>query len=285
MHQASVGFHCPNCAAKGKQRVVTGRAAFGAAFVPAVTYGLIAVNVAVWLLTAAAGQDRTIYDFGAAGGFIAENGEWYRVVTSAFLHAGIIHLAFNMFALFNIGPVVERTLGRLSYANSQHLATLGALTDYDRHKEDAEKKLPWERLEGRYGWREARLSRRSPSQHRWFLDQLVAVRDEERTRLGTVSRVSMSADGELDVSLKLWPGAPKSRAMRPFTTSFSEDPPIPTILLGETQEEPATLIVPPRTFTPGRTLRSMDPGPERTYKLTRLAQRGADFERVAFEES
>jgi len=176
-------------------------------------------------------------------------------------------------------------LGRLSYANSQHLATLGALTDYDRHKEDAEKKLPWERLEGRYGWREARLSRRSPSQHRWFLDQLVAVRDEERTRLGIVSRVAMSADGELDVSLRLWPGAPKTRAMRPFTTSFSEDPPIPTILLGETQEEPATLIVPPRTFTPGRTLRSMDPGPERTYKLTRLAQRGADFERVAFEES
>lgn len=176
-------------------------------------------------------------------------------------------------------------LGRLSYANSQHLATLGALTDYDRHKEDAEKKLPWERLEGRYGWREARLSRTSPSQHRWFLDQLVAVRDEERTRLGTVSRVAMSAEGELDVSLRLWPGAPKTRAMRPFTTSFSEDPPIPSILLGETEEEPATLIVPPRTFTPGRTLRSMDPGPERTYKLTRLVQRGADFERVAFEEA
>lgn len=176
-------------------------------------------------------------------------------------------------------------LGRLSYANSQHLATLGALTDYDRHKEDAEKRLPWERLEGRYGWREARLTRSAPSQHRWFLEQLVAVRDEERTRLGIVSRLSMSAEGELDVSLRLWPGAPKTRAMRPFTTTFSEDPPIPSILLGESQEEPASLVVPPRTFTPGRTLRSMDPGPERTYKLTRLLQRGADFERVAFEES
>lgn len=173
-------------------------------------------------------------------------------------------------------------LGRLTYANSQHLATLGALTDYDRHREDAERRLPWERLEGRYGWREAHLTRRSPTQHRWFLDQLVAVRDHERTRLGVVSRIALGAGGELDVSLVLWPGAPKTRAMRPFTTSFSEDPPIPSILLGESQEEPVTLVVPPRTFTPGRTLRSMDPGPEVTYKLTRLVQRGADFERVAF---
>ena len=176
-------------------------------------------------------------------------------------------------------------LGRLSYANSQHLATLGALTGYDRHREDEERRLPWERFEGRYGWREARLARTPLSQHRWFLDQLVAVRDEERTRLGTVSRISLGAGGDLDVSLKLWPGAPRTRAMRPFTTAVSEDPPIPSILLGESQEEPATLVVPPRTFTPGRTLRSMDPGPERTYKLTRLVQRGADFERVAFDES
>jgi len=176
-------------------------------------------------------------------------------------------------------------LGRLSYANSQHLATLGALTDYDRHRDDAERRWPWERLEGRYGWREAHLTRSAPTQHRWFLEQLIAVRDEERMRLGIVSRVSVGADGELDVSMKLWPGAPKTRAMRPFTTAFSEDPPVPSIMLGETQEEPASLVVPPRTFTAGRVLKSMDAGPERTYKLTRLIHRGADFERVAFEES
>ncbi|MBK6394569.1 MAG: hypothetical protein IPF73_07680 [Betaproteobacteria bacterium] len=176
-------------------------------------------------------------------------------------------------------------LGRLSYANSQHLATLGALTDYDRHKEDAERRLPWERLEGRYSWREAHVTRAAPTQHRWFLEQLVVVRDEERTRLGVVSRISLGPDGELDVTMKLWPGSPKTRAMRPFMTAHSEDPPVPSILLAETQEEPASLIVPPRTFSPGRTLRSMDAGPERTYKLTRLLQRGADFERVAFDES
>jgi hypothetical protein len=176
-------------------------------------------------------------------------------------------------------------LGRLSYANSQHLATLGALTDYDRHKEDAERRWPWERLEGRYGWREAHVTRVAPTQHRWFLEQLVVVRDDERTRLGTVTRLSLDGGGELDVTVKLWPGAPKTRAMRPFTTATSEDPPVPSILLGESEEEPASLVVPPRTFSPGRVLRSMDAGPERTYKLTRLIQRGADFERVAFDES
>ena len=101
-------------------------------------------------------------------------------------------------------------LGRLSYANSQHLATLGALTDYDRHKEDAERRLPWERLEGRYSWREAHVTRVAPTQHRWFLEQLVVVRDEERTRLGVVSRISLGPDGELDVTMKLWPGSPKN---------------------------------------------------------------------------
>jgi hypothetical protein len=45
------------------------------------------------------------------------------------------------------------------------------------------------------------------------------------------------------------------------------------------------LIVPPRTFNPGRSLRSMDAGPERRFRLTKLIHRGADFERVAFEET
>ncbi len=45
------------------------------------------------------------------------------------------------------------------------------------------------------------------------------------------------------------------------------------------------ISVPPRSFSPGRVLRTIDPGTERKFRLTRLLQRGADFERVAFEES
>ena len=41
-------------------------------------------------------------------------------------------------------------LGRLTYQGSQHLATLGALTDYDRYRDEAERNWPWERWQGRY---------------------------------------------------------------------------------------------------------------------------------------
>jgi hypothetical protein len=43
-------------------------------------------------------------------------------------------------------------------------------------------------------------------------------------------------------------------------------------------------VLPPRTFNPSRVLRTLDPGHERRFRLTRLLQRGFDFERAAFEE-
>ena len=208
-----------------------------------------------------------------------ESGEHGRVEASA---GGVPGVYFRV-----AGRTFDRQdpLGRLTYANAQHLATLGALTDYDRHKEEAERKWPWERWEGRHGGRDAVLSRRDPTLHRWFLDQLVAVRDGERTRLGVVTRVAAGPDGSIDVAMKFWPGAPRTRAVRPYTTSFSEDPPLPSILIAEADGDKPTLILPPRTYAPGRLLKSMDPGPQRKYKPVNLVQRGADFERVAFEDA
>lgn len=174
-------------------------------------------------------------------------------------------------------------LGRLTYSGSQHLATLGALTDYDRFREEAEKTYRWERWTGDYEWREASLTRQGDAHHRWYLDQLVTVRDDDRLRLGHVTRVALSPEGKLSLSLKLWPGVPREIVVRPVASAFSEDPPLPALDLGETPEEQAQLIVPQRTFTPGRILRTMQAGPERKLRLTRLLQRGADFERVAFE--
>jgi len=176
-------------------------------------------------------------------------------------------------------------LGRLTYQGSQHLATLGALTDYDRFREQAERNLPWERWQGRYEWREAALTRVGTAHHRWFLEQLVTLRDDERTRIAHVTRVALDASGSLAIEIKIWPGAPRTVAVRPQSSAFSEDPPLPTVELCESPDEPASLIVPPRTFTPGRQLRSMDSGPERRFKLTKIVQRGADYERCAFEES
>ena len=176
-------------------------------------------------------------------------------------------------------------LGRLTYQGSQHLATLGALTDYDRFREEAERNLPWERWQGRYEWRHAALTRVGAAHHRWFLEQLVTLRDDERTRLCMVTRVALDPKGALSIELRPWPGAPRTYAVRPQSTAFNEDPPLPVVELAETPDEPTSLVVPPRTFTPGRLLRSMNSGPERRFKLTKLLVRGADFERVAFEET
>jgi PAS domain-containing protein len=176
-------------------------------------------------------------------------------------------------------------LGRMTFQGAQHLQTLGALTDYDRYKEEAERNWPWERWQGQYESNEARLLRRDGTRYRWFLDQLVVVRVEDKTRLGYIVRVAFAAPNELAISVRLWAGSPKSVAARPISIAFAEELPLAGLLLAASGDEPATLVVPPRTFNPGRLLRSVDPGPERKYRLTRLVQRGGDFERVTFEDS
>ena len=124
MHQASVGFHCPECAKGGKQQVYQGIPSLYVK--PILTYVLIAVNVAVFLLQLTepdfgnSGIDRIHLDFGliarsvGPGGLIGVGeGQWYRLVTAGFLHFGIIHLALNMYALYILGMAMERIGGRL----------------------------------------------------------------------------------------------------------------------------------------------------------------------------
>jgi membrane associated rhomboid family serine protease len=139
MTQASVGFHCPECTRQRGQRVVRGRAAFGGATAPTLTYALIGITVAAYFLQVAAGdvvsggfvQNRAIVEYSLNGYAVAEENQWYRIVTSAFLHGGILHLALNMFALWNLGRIVEQTLGRLRfvliYAVSLLAGSTGAL--------------------------------------------------------------------------------------------------------------------------------------------------------------
>ncbi|MFO1305348.1 MAG: hypothetical protein U1F54_16600 [Burkholderiales bacterium] len=228
---------------------------------------------------------------GAAALLAYLDARWYQVADrdagggndSIELTAGGVQSAY-----FRVGGRTfdrQDPLGRLTFQGAQHLQTLGALTDYDRYKEDAERNWPWERWQGHYAWAAARLVRHEPTQYRWFLDQLVVVRDDERTRLGYVTRVAVAPPNELAMSLALWPGLPRSIAVRPSSIAFAEELPLPGLLLSATEQEPASLVVPPRTFNPGRILRSMDAGPERKFRLVKLLQRGGDFERVAFEES
>ena len=81
------------------------------------TVALVAINVLVYLVTVYQGAGisapgRPLFSDGAlVGALIYTDGEWYRLVTAMFLHASLLHLAFNMLALYWLGTVVEQALG------------------------------------------------------------------------------------------------------------------------------------------------------------------------------
>lgn len=85
---------------------------------PVVTAGLIAVNVAVFALMYFNGSptsDSTLQGFGALSPRLVESGQWWRLFTAIFLHAGIPHIVFNMVSLFAIGTLAERLYGSARY--------------------------------------------------------------------------------------------------------------------------------------------------------------------------
>jgi membrane associated rhomboid family serine protease len=116
MSQASVGFHCPECVRRGGQKVITPRSLQNR---PVVTQALIAVNVAVFVSGILLVTVPSIGDISLRGeldGPAVADGEWWRLITSGFLHAGVLHLVLNMMVLWFLGSQVEVALGRLRYA-------------------------------------------------------------------------------------------------------------------------------------------------------------------------
>jgi membrane associated rhomboid family serine protease len=120
MNFAPVGIRCPEHAGKaqGPARVTKGvrRVAYeGTGAV--VTKVLIAVNVLVYLINLAQGSrinqvSGSLFERWALWAPALANGEWYRLITATFLHAGLIHLGFNMFVLWYVGSPVEQAIGR-----------------------------------------------------------------------------------------------------------------------------------------------------------------------------
>jgi membrane associated rhomboid family serine protease len=110
MRQASVGFHCPECARSGRQRVITARSLTSAR--PLITTALIAANLAVYLADLLSGSSgiRGVGSLGADGalyGPAVADGDWWRPITSGFVHAGVLHIGFNMFLLYQLGRLLE----------------------------------------------------------------------------------------------------------------------------------------------------------------------------------
>jgi len=123
MTPTQVGMRCPECASQ-RTRVVRMRDMAG---VPRVTYALIAVNVIVFLAegrvtVSSGGGVGTIYSKGALLGSLpglsigVAHGQWWRLVTSGFLHENLIHIGFNMWVLYVLGQMLEPALGSLKFA-------------------------------------------------------------------------------------------------------------------------------------------------------------------------
>ncbi|CAL9592355.1 rhomboid family intramembrane serine protease [Streptomyces sp. Tu 3180] len=154
MREAAVGHQCPECVKEGARSIRQARTVVGGrvSAVPVVTYVLIAVNVLAYLAESVRPEavDRfAMLGAGLAGpdgghylwadpypeGFRPEGlagGEWYRLLTGAFLHMpptegtfGVLHVVMNMVALWNLGRLVEPMLGRVHYLALYLLSALG----------------------------------------------------------------------------------------------------------------------------------------------------------------
>lgn len=125
MIAAPVGYRCPECMNPGKTPSAKTVAGGGLVSSPRVTYSLIAINVAIFAIQFLQGVNTLAVDYGMWPIGIAMNGEWWRLFTSAFLHGSFLHIAFNMYVLFFIGPTLERILGHTRFLILYVLAAFG----------------------------------------------------------------------------------------------------------------------------------------------------------------
>ncbi len=121
MVQAQVGFQCPECAHVHSQQVLHGRAAFSSRGVTDIVVGkaLIGLNVVAYVLTVLTGRSTTatgwLVSDGVVYGPAVAHGEWWRLVSGAFLHASPLHLLMNMFLLYLLARELEPVLGHLRF--------------------------------------------------------------------------------------------------------------------------------------------------------------------------
>ncbi|MGA0002552.1 MAG: rhomboid family intramembrane serine protease [Candidatus Nanopelagicales bacterium] len=122
MINAPVGFQCPECVASAQ--VALPKTRFGGSFntVPKVTRAILITCISIFVLSLLLGSFALA--FGMIPAAIAQ-GEWWRLLTSTLLHGSILHLLFNMYALYWLGPQLERTLGHVRFAALYILSALG----------------------------------------------------------------------------------------------------------------------------------------------------------------
>lgn len=115
LHRADVGQRCPECAAADTQRVVRADELGGASGAPVAT-GLVVAGVVVFVLGYVPELAARLYFYGLQANELVAAGQWWRLLTAAFLHDGLAHILFNMWALWALGTNLERQVGSLPFA-------------------------------------------------------------------------------------------------------------------------------------------------------------------------
>jgi rhomboid protease GluP len=124
MRPAPVGYQCPDDA--GRQgRTARGRSSLTLGRTGSITRALLIVNIGMFVVEVAAGAGtalaagpglRTLFDLGAMQPLaIAQGHQYWRLFTAMFLHAGLLHLALNMYGLYLFGSIIEATYGEVKF--------------------------------------------------------------------------------------------------------------------------------------------------------------------------
>jgi membrane associated rhomboid family serine protease len=123
--QAPIGSLCPECRREGRPDTRTRLRWWNARQPTLITYALIAVNIGFYIWTVIADQTpiagpgtwgRGTWDLALAKPFLELDNQWFRLVSSGFLHFSILHIAMNMLLLFQLGQMLEPVMGRLRFA-------------------------------------------------------------------------------------------------------------------------------------------------------------------------
>jgi len=120
-----VGVLCVDCARAADQAAKSSRNSLGfkrGDAKPYLTYGLIAANILFYIYGMSVGMREWQVEYGFAP-LLAD--EWYRWLTSGFVHGSLLHLGLNMFMLFQFGTHLEQIIGRWRFAYLYALSLVG----------------------------------------------------------------------------------------------------------------------------------------------------------------
>lgn len=133
MIAAPVGFQCAECVAKAESTTSGPLSPMGTAVIKDayVTKAIIGICAALFVVEFVAGISSFVYEWGMSPAGVSLQGEWWRLMTSAFLHGSVLHILFNMYVLWVLGPTLESLFGHVRFAVLYLVAALaGGVASY-----------------------------------------------------------------------------------------------------------------------------------------------------------